>query len=213
MRIDTTQSIASVPILKIRDLFRRDDRFNIEQLKQTFKLTTELSEQLLAELQAEGFIIKKRGKYHTHVLTDKGRALSVAKGLKALNRDKGWIIIDKLIQTVQEINSDDYYLHKVTDVVLFGSMLKDVQVVNDIDVAVEITRKEEDVEKAHILRHERIAQIRAAGKRFRNIVEELCYPEYEVWQKLKKVSRYLSFHTFSDGILDNAEKKQLFGGT
>ena len=76
-----------------------------------------------------------------------------------------------------EVNQNIYLLAKVTSVVLFGSMLKpEVVRLSDVDVAVELTRKEPDFDRAQEQNRQRAEELANLGRRFRNILEwEGCW--------------------------------------
>jgi predicted nucleotidyltransferase len=91
-------------------------------------------------------------------------------------------------------------------VVLFGSYIRDAETVNDIDIAVELAPKIDDIE----LRIKLYAQRRRKCKRrFRNLTDYLGWPMQEVWLYLKSRSRALSLHDFASHqkLLDTIETK------
>ena len=60
----------------------------------------------------------------------------------------------------------------MTRVVLFGSMLNpEVRRLSDVDVAVELTPKEADYDRARALNRRRVEELPKQGRQFRNFLE------------------------------------------
>ena len=90
---------------------------------------------------------------------------------------------------------------KVTRVVLFGSMLKpDVERLSDVDLAVELTRKEPGYEQALEQNQQRAEELASIGRRFRNFLEVKACWYWEAFRFLKGRSRVIALADF------NAEK-------
>jgi predicted nucleotidyltransferase len=72
----------------------------------------------------------------------------------------------EFLERVRRVNGDEYFLAKVTKVVLFGSFLRDgVDRLSDVDVAVQLEPKQRDVERAWVLNEERVAELTSKGQR------------------------------------------------
>ena len=78
-------------------------------------------------------------------ITQAGQSFSIATAAKPITRATAEIALRHFLDRVEHVNTDPYFLGKVTRLVLFGSMLKpDVERLSDVDLAVELTSKEAD---------------------------------------------------------------------
>jgi predicted nucleotidyltransferase len=94
---------------------------------------------------------------------------------------------------VAEVNRKPFYLGKVVAVVLFGSMLKpEVDLLSDVDVAVEIVPKEADAERARAKNERRARDLERLGYHFRGFLDRQVCWHREVFQHLKGRSRVIS---------------------
>ena len=127
-----------------------------------------------------------------------------------INRDKADKIVKDFMQRVEEINNNDYYLYRVSKVLLFGSYInKDAVDFGNIDIAFDLERKTEDAGEFEKLNSEFIDKAINAGKYFSSIIEELFYSETVVISKLKNRNRYISLHK-DDDILEVTVTKQIY---
>ena len=102
---------------------------------------------LVRVLRAEGLIeAVGRGIW---TMTQAGVTLSAATAAKQVTRATAERALSELLERVTEVNRNPNFLAKVTRIVLFGSMLKpEVERLSDVDVAVELARKEPDFDRA-----------------------------------------------------------------
>ena len=109
--------------------------------------------------------------------------------------------LSQFLERVTLVNQSPYFLAKVTNRVLFGGMLKpEVERLSDVDVAVELTRKEPDFERAQEQNQQRAEELANMGSSFRDVLEvELCW-YWEAFRFLKGRSRVIALADF------NAEK-------
>ena len=124
MRLTRKQTICDIPILKIRDYFDhiRPALISPEMISEQFDLNKEKTKELIDALLSEGYIeaAKKKGKYQ---LTIKGQALCVARYTNPLNKEKADKLFKEFMERVEEINSNEFYLYRVSKIVLFGSYI------------------------------------------------------------------------------------------
>lgn len=124
MRLTRKQTICDIPILKIRDYFDhiRPALISPEMISEQFDLNKEKTKELIDVLLSEGYIeaAKKKGKYQ---LTIKGQALCVARYTNPLNKEKADKLFKEFMERVEEINSNEFYLYRVSKIVLFGSYI------------------------------------------------------------------------------------------
>lgn len=205
MRIKRNERIAGVPVLKIRDFFNRlnsadGNTFSQDRLCDLFHLSCEEGAQLIKELQDRRFIEETEGGYS---LTLHGAALSIARCVPPINKEKADSLLADFMYRVREVNESDEYLYRVSGVWLFGSYIDDNATdYGDIDIAVELSRKIEDPSEHMRLNQEAVMEASERGKRFSTIFDQLDYTRRLVLLKLKNRNQYISLHTTSDGILE-----------
>jgi predicted nucleotidyltransferase len=213
MRISRKQKINNTPILKIRDFFKslqryRTDTFTLDKACNYFEINDIEANSLLNELSEQGFIEKSISDYYKTTL--KGEALRIARCEPPIKRDKADKIVKDFMQRVEEINNNDYYLYRVSKVLLFGSYInKDAVDFGDIDIAFELERKIKDAGEYEKLNEEFIEKAKDKGKYFSSFIDELFYSETVVLMKLINRNRYISLHR-DDEILKVTVTKQIY---
>jgi hypothetical protein len=121
--------------------------------------------------------------------------------------------VDRLLKDVVErarvINANDAYAYRVARIALFGSALGDAPRPGDVDLAVTLTRRYEDpVEQERVeWARRRVAQ--EGGRVFRGM-DDLSWPETEVWLALRARSRGLAFVGGDKPAQLGAETKVIF---
>ncbi|MDR1007430.1 MAG: nucleotidyltransferase domain-containing protein [Campylobacteraceae bacterium] len=144
-------------------------------------------------------------------MTSNGQALCVARSTPPLNKAKADKIFNEFMERVEEINNSNYYLYKVKKLLLFGSYLNsDKEDFGDIDIALDLKRKIDNLDDHKKAREERIQEVKQKGKYFSNYMKEILYPESEVMFKLKNKCRYINLHSIEDEILKTAKFKQIY---
>lgn len=119
--------------------------------------------------------------------------------------------MNDFLNRVDEINNSDYYLYKVTKILLFGSYLNAESVdFGDIDIAFELTRKNDNPDEFSKLNFEFIDNAKDEGVCFSSFIEELYYSRSVVLKKLKNRCIYISLHEMSDEILARTLTKQIY---
>jgi predicted nucleotidyltransferase len=219
MRIDAKDKIAAVEILKVRDFLRRvnntdewEDNFVVHRLK----ISPKKANRLINELNRKGYIepirIYEQKQFYRKTL--KGSTLGLASAAKPVTRNTANRIFSEFMDRVKQVNSDPSYLVKVKKVLVFGSYLTDAIRINDIDVAVELTWKENhpmvlNEDKAQLALDLSI-MAEDKGKKFSSFIDRLEWPEHEVRLFLKSRSRTLSIHSIHDEILNRVEYRVFF---
>ena len=219
MRIDSKEQIAAVEILKVRDLLRRvnnTDEWEADFVVDRLKISPKKANKLINELNRRGYIepirIYRQKQFYRKTL--KGSTLGLASAAKPVTRKTANRIFSEFMDRVRQVNSDSSYLVKVQKVLVFGSYLTDAIRINDIDVAVELTWKENhpkvlNKDKAQLaLNLSNIAEKK--GKKFSSFIDRLEWPEHEVRLFLKSRSRTLSIHSIHDEILNRVEYRVFF---
>ena len=114
---------------------------------------------------------------------------------------------------VDRVNSDDYFLAKVTRVVLFGSYLRAVvSRLGDVDIAVGLRPKEADPGRLRELNDQRVAESEQNGDRFSRMLDRQVWWQMETFRFLKSRSRSISLvdYQMEKEFVDRVPHKVLF---
>jgi predicted nucleotidyltransferase len=127
-----------------------------------------------------------------------GQSFSIATAAKPITRATAEKALQQFFDRVEQVNEDPYFLGKVTRLVLFGSLLKpEVERLSDVDLAVELTSKEADLDRARARNYERVEDLTGRGHRFRNFMEqEFCW-YWEAFGYLKGRSRVIALADYA----------------
>lgn len=90
-----------------------------------------------------------------------------------VTRAKADQIFADFMERVQKVNDDPYYLFRVTRVVLFGSYIRDTPTVNDIDIALQLVPKIDDLNRRGEIYEQRR---RESPRNFRNLIDLIGCP-------------------------------------
>jgi predicted nucleotidyltransferase len=203
MRIDPHENILGFGMIRIRELLRRVRNwmfFTISDVATVMETGEEEAVALIQELEHRGFITRDTHSYRTEpgwVLTQDGFQFANAGARKPIKRATADRLLSEFLARIELINSDDHFLYKVSKVVLFGSYLRDVPTVGDIDLIVHLHPKDIDPKRHKTKCIARNQQLSSQGKR---ISLETMYIFYEkplmreVFVKLRQRSAYLSLH-------------------
>jgi predicted nucleotidyltransferase len=142
--------------------------------------------------------------------TLKGSTLGLASASKPVTRKTAERVFSEFMERVKRVNSDPYFLYKVTKVIIFGSYLTDALRINDLDAAIELTPKEEDPQLRMEQFQQHSLEAERKGRNFDTFVDKIGWPETEVKLFLKSRSRTLSLHPINDKIIDMADHKIVF---
>lgn len=219
MHIDSKKQIADVEILKVRNLLRNitnTDEWENDFVVHRLKISQKKANRLINELNQKGYIepVSIRGQKQFYRKTLKGSAFGLASAAKPVTRKTATRILSEFMDRVRQVNSDPFFPVKVKKVCVFGSYLTDASRINDIDVAVELTWKEDhpmvsNKDKVRLaLTLSNMAEQK--GKKFSSFIDRLHWPEHEVRIFLKSRSRTLSIHPIHDEILNRVEYKVFF---
>jgi len=222
MKLDTTQLIGGYPILRIRDMFKRQSEFSCESVEWLMKLPAAKATRLIKELVQLGYLefmpprtaAEHADKSKWYELTSKGRTLALARAVPPMKREKAEKLLAEFMDRIQEVNTSPNFLYKVDKVLVFGSYLRpEVAELNDLDVAVELTTKFADPNERRKASDALVATAYKAGRSFSGFMDQLLYPYSMTKSFLRSRSRYLSLHTTDDAVLPLTETRQIFPTT
>jgi len=199
MRIDPKGAVAGRPALLVRQTLRHLRTrlpWGLSELESAASVEAGEGRALIKALLAEG-LIEAAGR-NAWKVTQAGQTLSSATAAKRVTRATAQRALQQFLGRVEQVNSDPYFLGKVTRVVLFGSMLKPaVERLSDVDLAVEVASKESDFNQARAENYERVEKLAAKGHRFRNFLEQEGCWYWEVFGFLKGRSRVVALADYA----------------
>jgi predicted nucleotidyltransferase len=133
--------------------------------------------------------------------TQFARSFGSATAAKPIARKTADHALSQLLERVNQVNTEERFLAKVTKLVVLGSYLRaDVDRLSDLDIAVELQPKEANWDRLRELTLNRVEQLEIAGRRF-NWIEIQYWWHLEAFRFLKSRSRAISLIDYT------AEKK------
>src|SRR3954447_15232269 len=157
----------------------------------------DITEDLIATGLIAPFPHRRERENDLFQVSDLGSRLANIRLLPRIDRAKAEGIVDAFLERVRQVNARAELLYRVVKVNAFGSFITDAPDLGDIDLAIAMQGKQDEIRRAGgewiaTL----IARARASGKQMRTHSEMLFYGELEVRRLLKSRNRYLSFHSF-----------------
>lgn len=199
MHIEATAVLAGQPILAIRELLKRAgsrEHGSSQFIEQVLNVDAATAVEVLRTLREHGYVEQAAGDSPDEWwrTTVKGNALAQASAAPAVTRATAARALDDLLQRVREVNADDDLAYVVERVILFGSYLSEAQKVNDVDVAVQVRRRSDD--DAHFRRQcsERVSRALDRGRVFSSFLNQVLWPQSEIYHLLKSGSRVIKLH-------------------
>jgi predicted nucleotidyltransferase len=214
MKVDLNSTVAGYPMRFVRTFLKEASQthngFYLEYVSYRTKLSENEAEKFVHALVKEGFLelgkVLDRSVWTT---TIKGNALAMASTIKPMTRKEASVRLAGFLDRVAHVNTSDDFLYRVIRVTLFGSYLSSAKILNDIDLCVELERKEQDGTKYEELAEEHLRKARSSGRNFRLFIEELCWPERQARDYLKNRSRRLNLMSSGDSTLKFIKDQKL----
>jgi len=198
IQINRGQSIAGMDAKALRDFLRKFyTGFDKDSMIRDLKLTARRAARVIRALLQEQYIefdrtstVRAESWYY---VTKKGKELMRASAARRVTRGTARLALRAFMERVHEVNRDSRYLCKVTKVAVFGSFLKDVDRLGDVDVAVETDYR--------IPRNENLWKVvqeyaRDSGRQFSTFLAEQAWPMREVKLALKARKRTLRIESW-----------------
>lgn len=215
MNISPGEKIAGFPAVKLRELFREisDGTFGKKYTAAFFGITQKKAVEVLQELEKLGYLESVTRTTHKKPeirwqLTTKGFGLRMASAARPIKRATADRLLKELLERVEEINKSKAYLYKVTEVVVFGSYLDESRTkLSDLDVSVDIRRKEPNIKKHVEMCNE---QSDREVKGYISFLDEFYYSFFKVVKRLKNRSWGLSLHINESIIKSGIPTKKVF---
>jgi hypothetical protein len=150
------------------------DSLSVRHAKKILEINTEQAIQLLKSLERKGYLKRHPALPNSEQRwkrTVKGGALANALFSKPVARQSAEKTMSEFLKRVGEVNSNTYFLYRVQKAVVFGSFLSDAPFIGDLDIAVDLSPKENDARKHSELIRTRADEAISRGREFSNFVE------------------------------------------
>jgi hypothetical protein len=130
-------------------------------------------------------------------LTPKGETFANVSAAKPIHRKTAERVLAAFLERVNAVNATSEYLYRVSEVILFGSMLSDADCVGNVNVAVNLESKAKQETQLQKWCEARRRAAQATGRSFPTILEEAYWPMAEVYLQLKGKSHSLKLSELS----------------
>jgi predicted nucleotidyltransferase len=193
MHIDSTERIASIPILKVRN-YLRHRRFSLESLCGGLRLDQAAGKGVLVELLERGWATADEELPGDFKKTQPGLAFAAGSAARPLTRERAEALLEGAISRAKQINRDPQYAYYVKTIRLFGSMLSNKERPSDVDVAVELGERYDEDAASERVKDER----REYAPHSADFIERLYWPQTEVYRIIRQRSTGLSVNEWRD---------------
>jgi predicted nucleotidyltransferase len=202
MHVDRGSLICGYPALEIRRVLRaaRSRDMSDDVLVELLRVTRREAVELRDGLVAEGYWRRSatfRPAYETYTNTVAGNQVASASALRPISRATAARLVTGLVNRMIELETRSEFAFRLVEAIVFGSYAKGAEVVSDIDVGYRLEGKGDTPEASYQMRRER-SRIVGQYREFRNPVEDLMWPVYEVLRFLKHRSGYISLHDLNE---------------
>jgi len=197
MQIDTNDRIGDVPVLDVRDLLRRiPHQFRYETLERA-GYSKRRAKKLVHALITVGYLeVGLDGQLN---MTPACKSFTRGSAAKRVKRETAEVAFHKFMDRVRKANCNEDFLLKVTTVVVYGSYLGDAKRLGDLDLAVELEPRHQQLD-FDALNRLYMEHFEKSGRAYRRIGYEYEWAQMEVFLFLKNRSRTLSLHSMHDFI-------------
>jgi predicted nucleotidyltransferase len=205
VRIDPKAVIGGYPALMIRKLVRKLNNiqyWKAETVQVILRNERSEAEAIVKTLVEAGLAVTAPIRVMDGWATTQfARSFGSATAAKPITRKTADHALSQLLERVNQVNTEERFLAKVTKLVVLGSYLRaDVDRLSDLDIAVELQPKEANWDRLRELTLKRVEQLEIAGRRF-NWIEIQYWWHLEAFRFLKSRSRAISLIDYT------AEKK------
>lgn len=153
MRISSADTIAGQPALAIREPFKKIQTYGgtLSDIANQLHVDQKTAQEIFDTLCTEGYIdpveipdnADEKNTYWKTTLN--GNSLAIATARKPITRQTAERLLNEFLQRVKEINDCADYAYCVKQVVIFGSYLSDSPNLGDIDLAIWIEHRYNDM--------------------------------------------------------------------
>jgi len=194
MKVTAKEMVGGHPVLEVRRMLRRAaDGMSVELVCELLKIDEKAATSFIAALEGDGYIERQPNDEGWWRTTVKGNALTMASAAPPLQRPAADKLLLEFLTRVEQVRDEPNWCFKVDRVILFGSYLSSAPTLGDVDIAIALRRTHTDAKVQEEAERRRRDEAVKAGRRFSNMVEQVCWPEIEVKLFLKDRQR-LSLH-------------------
>jgi predicted nucleotidyltransferase len=145
-------------------------------------------------------------------LTKEGIRLRGAVAGKPIRRETADRLLSELVERIATLNRNGHFRATVRRAVVFGSYLGHADRIGDVDVAIELVRREANFDKHMEMNMRRVAEESERGRHFANMVEEAYWWQREAMLFLRNRRRGLSLQAYAAirKIVDASPHRVLF---
>jgi len=206
MQIHATDEVEGVPLLEIRALFRQaglNGFLSARSIRRRLLLTKSKTDRLIAALRRMGLLepIGDRREASSAEdewqLSKEGVRLRGATAAKPLRRETADRLLSELLDRIKALNSDGRFLARVHKAVAFGSYIGNADRIGDLDVAIDLVRREPDFRKHAEANNRRVNEEFERGRRFDSILDQLFWWQREAMLFLRDRRRGLSLQDYA----------------
>ena len=202
MRITADELIAGYPAVTVRNFLRKYEITGLiaECAQTSLSLSPQDASEFLNKL-VHLRLLRESSKWNGSPffdLTNYGVRLAYASAAKPIHRETANRLLSEFMERVHAVNATPDYLFRVSEVILFGSMLTDVDRLGDVDVAVNLESKARDFTEFCEWSRGRRRAAQVKGRSFPTIVDQAYWPKQEVCMRLKARSIGLSLSEITD---------------
>jgi len=194
VQIHATDEVEGVLLLDIRALFRQgglDGILSAGSIRRRLHLTKSKTDRLIAALRRIGLLEPIRDRRGESAAADEwqlskdGVRLRAATAAKPLRRETADRLLSELLDRITTLNSDGWFLARVHKPVAFGSYIGNAERIGDLDIAIELVRREPDFRKHTKANDRRVTEEFARGRRFASIVDQIFWWHREAMMFLR----------------------------
>ncbi len=214
MYINPKELIAGYPSLRVRDLFKKwvYCHFSLPFVAKKMMINQKAAKtfiKALIQLELITKVKKRRGKLEQFwMITEKGNRLALATASR-IKRNTAERCVKKLLEKIEEINSDPTYMHRVEGVIVFGGYLTESPFLSDIDLCIIVGDRNvpfTQIDTSKIYDPTSIKDLPEKDNTY--TLESYCKKESLLWDL--KIHKALEFHGFMDILLCIKDYKFLF---
>ena len=195
MRVNATDKILGIEAKHLRKFFKdhtsRDFDANSIKYWPELKLTSDKKIMKFFEDMIKGGYVNKKehNNRNFYELERKAMALANAKFIKPISKEKATEDVKELLERVEQMNNNDYYIARVKSIHAFGSYIdKDAKDCADIDLIIELERK------IGISHDDSVKISQQRCRHASNMLQKMSFAMYEEPLRfLKNRNKYLSF--------------------
>lgn len=194
MRLSKTDLIGGLPAAAAREIMRHyqseDGPYQAGRILDKHGIDTPPAE-VLTKLTGLGYL--ETGSYRGDagpwwVTTVLGNSLGMASFGKPISRATADRLLEEIIGRAKAYNADPGKLMYVSSLTVFGSYLDDLDRLGDLDVGLAFGRRTSDPAASR-------RYARASGRFFNSFIDELFWPQQELFLHLKNRSTAISLTT------------------